>query len=84
MSCTVCGTVGAKFCIPCRRKFGGKVVRVSRPVGHRPKKKAASRRPRRSTSSAKPRGKHLSKEAFKRRMRAGKLKAARARARGGR
>lgn len=126
-NCKVCGAQGAKFCMGCRRRYGGMMVVVTADqdqddclaaaaesyIATHPaltgwdlsptwadasreqvtltvpawaaRSSAAPRAPRKKRSAATPRkSKHLSKEAFKRRMRAGKLKAARARARGGR
>jgi len=82
MACKVCGRGAAKFCIECRRKFGGKVVRVVRSGSSSPRRRRASsssaaapRRRRRKSSSVAPRArKHLSRAAFLRRMRAGKLR----------
>lgn len=91
--CKVCGVSGAKFCMGCRRRYGGKTVQVTRTV---PSRKAKARRPRRPRRASSPRAaaprrraapkprKHLSKQAFLRKMRAGKLAAAKRRARGGR
>ncbi len=77
MKCKVCKEPGAKFCIPCRRRLGGYTVRVVHSSAPRSAPaKAASRRRRPKATAAK----HLSREAFLRRMRAGKLRAARRRA----
>lgn len=93
--CKVCGVSGAKFCMGCRRRYGGKTVQVVRTTPSPSRAKA--RRPRRASSPSKarrsapkrkrsaPRGpKRLSRLAFLRRMRAGKLRKQRERARGGR
>lgn len=90
MSCKVCGCSGPSFCLPCRSKYGGKVVRVSRPARAARPRRASAARPRRRRRAAAPaaaraprrRSGPLSRVEFLKRMRAGKLRAARARAAG--
>lgn len=88
MACLVCGAGGPRFCVPCRRKHGGKTLAVSTSAASpRRRRRAKARRPRAARPSAsprrRPRRKHLSRLAFLRKMRAGKLAAAKRRARGG-
>lgn len=80
MACKVCGASGPRFCVPCRGRYGGRTVRVTRSAPRASSPKSSPRRRRRKASSSSGR-KHLSREAFLRRMRAGKLRAARRRGR---
>lgn len=82
MVCKVCKAPGARFCIPCRARYGGRTVRVVRssPRAATSSKSAPRRRRRKAAPSSSGR-KHLSREVFLRRMRAGKLRAARRRGR---
>lgn len=41
MACQVCGAAGAKFCMPCRRAYGGGVVQVTRTAA--PKRERVAR-----------------------------------------
>jgi len=83
MTCKVCGAPGARFCLPCRRRYGGRSVMVERTSAPRRLRSAAAplRRKRKAAATAGKRA-PLSREAFLRRMKLGRQKAARARARG--